>query len=390
MRTRFLTSKLPVYILLVLGSAMFAFPLYWMMLTALKPVEQTMAFPLKFIPRAYHAELNGKRMEVMRGRTVETPSVIVEYLAGAHAGQQVLVSKDAASDPNYRVIRDVPAGWVLVTERSETQQLARELVSDYVAPDKVESSVRLRWENFPVALATMGGRTIEEVEGSTGEISTGADAGIGFTTFLTNTIIVCVLGVMGTVFSNAIIAYGFARIKWPGRESIFAITLATMMIPGPVVMVPLYGIFKSLGWIGTLAPLWVPAWFGSAFNIFLMRQFFRTIPEDISEAARIDGCSEWRIFWNIIIPLSMPVIAVVALFHFLHSWNDFMGPLLYLTRKRTFTLALALQEYQSQHTGVQWQHLMAASAVTVLPIIILFFLAQKTFIQGIATTGGKG
>jgi multiple sugar transport system permease protein len=121
-----------------------------------------------------------------------------------------------------------------------------------------------------------------------------------------------------------------------------------------------------------------------------MRQFFLTIPDDLGEAARIDGCSEWSIFWRIVLPLSRPVLAVVALFHFLHAWNDFMGPLLFLTRKHTFTLALALQNYQTQHGGVQWHYLMAASAVLILPVVVLFFFAQKTFIRGIATTGIKG
>jgi multiple sugar transport system permease protein len=155
-------------------------------------------------------------------------------------------------------------------------------------------------------------------------------------------------------------------------------------------MVPLYGVFRWLGWIGTLKPLWVPSFFASAFNIFLMRQFFRTLPEELSEAARIDGCSEWGIFWRIILPLSKPVLMVVALFQFLALWNDFMGPLLYLTRKHTFTLAVALQNYQSQHGGVQWHYLMAASAIVILPIIVLFFFTQKSFIKGIATTGLKG
>jgi multiple sugar transport system permease protein len=145
-----------------------------------------------------------------------------------------------------------------------------------------------------------------------------------------------------------------------------------------------------MGLIGTLLPLWLPTWFGSAFNIFLMRQFFRTIPEELSEAARIDGCSEWRIFWRIIIPLSTPVLVVAALFHFIFAWNDFLAPLLYLTRKDTYTLALALESYQSQNGGVQWHYLMAASAVTILPVILLFLFAQKTFIRGIATTGSKG
>ena len=198
-----------------------------------------------------------------------------------------------------------------------------------------------------------------------------------------------ILGVLGTVVSNAIIAYGFARLKWKGRDAFFALTLATMMVPFPVLMVPLYGVFRTFGLIGTLLPLWLPTWFGSAFNIFLMRQFFRTIPEELSEAARIDGCSEWRIFWRIIVPLSTPVLVVAALFHFIFAWNDFLGPLLYLTRKDTYTLAIALESYESQNGGVQWHYLMAASAVTILPVIVLFLLAQKTFIRGIATTGSK-
>jgi multiple sugar transport system permease protein len=232
-----------------------------------------------------------------------------------------------------------------------------------------------RWENYPDALGALGGK--------------GA-AAVPFRRFLGNTLLVCGLGVVGAVFSNALVAYGLTRIPWRGSKPLFAVTLATMMIPFPVLMVPLYGVFKSLGWIGTLQPLWVPACFGGAFNIFLLRQFFRTIPEDLSEAARIDGCNEWQVFWRIILPLSKPALAVVALFHFLAAWNDFLAPLLYLTRKETFTLALALQNFQSQAGGVQWHHLMAASAVVIAPILLLFFFAQKTFIRGIATTGLKG
>ncbi len=242
-------------------------------------------------------------------------------------------------------------------------------------PRAADGRIQPRWDNYRDALASMGG--------------TGATA-VSFWTFLGNTLLVCVLGVIGAVLSNALVAYSFAKVKWRGREKVFALTLATMMVPFPVLMVPLYGVFKTLGWIGTLTPLWAPAFFGSAFNIFLMRQFFRTIPEELSEAARIDGCSEFQIFWRIILPLSKPVLSVVALFHFLWAWNDFMGPLLFLTRKNTFTLALALQNYQSQAGGVQWHHLMAASAVVILPIIVLFFFTQKTFIRGIATTGLKG
>ncbi len=381
---------LPVYAALIAGAVLFSFPLLWLVLTALKPIEQTMVFPPQFVPKAYYAEVEGRKVEVVLGPKVEEPSSWGEVIAGPQAGSRVLVSPDAKADPNFRWIKDVPAGWRVVTERGEKLSAPGSGAADVVPPEAIESRVKLRWGNFPTALAMMGGRSLEELEGTAPSVNSGEDARAGFPLFLANTVIVCVLGVLGAVFANAIIAYGFARLRWPGRDALFAVTIATMMIPAAVLMVPLYGVFKSLGWIGTLLPLWAPAWFGSAFNIFLLRQFFRTLPEDISEAARIDGCSEWRIFWNIILPLSTPALAVVALFHFLFAWNDFMGPLMYLTNKRSFTLALALQEYQSQHTGVQWQYLMAASAVTILPIIVLFFFAQKTFIRGIATTGGKG
>jgi multiple sugar transport system permease protein len=199
-----------------------------------------------------------------------------------------------------------------------------------------------------------------------------------------------VLGVVGTVLSSALVAYGLSRIRWKGREALFTLTLSTMMIPFPVLMIPLYSVFRELGWIGTLMPLWVPAFFGSAFNIFLLRQFFLTIPAELSDAARIDGCSEFGIFWRVILPLARPALAVVALFHFLYVWNDFLGPLIFLTEPQTFTMALGLQQYQSQHGGSEWHLLMAAAVLLVLPIVVLFFLAQKTFIQGISTTGMGG
>jgi multiple sugar transport system permease protein len=381
-----------VYAALGLGALLFAFPLVWMALTALKPIEQTMTLPPTWLPHAHHATVDGRVVEVVPLRRLTGVSWLLEYTEGARAGARTVVPAGHAdaSLPGVRLVREAAPGWWEVQERSATRQVARPLLLEVVPPGDLRVSVRPRWENFPVALRSMGGRSVEGAEGSIEERPFNPATDATFLTFLLNTVLVCTLGVAGTVLSNAIIAYGFARLKWRGREAFFAITLSTMMIPFPVLMVPLYGIFRDLGWIGTLLPLWVPAFFGSAFNIFLMRQFFRTIPEELSEAARIDGASEWRIFWTIILPLSRPVLAVAALFHFLHAWNDFLGPLLYLTERPTFTLALALQNFQTQHGGVQWHHLMAASLVTVLPIIVLFFFAQKTFIQGIATTGTKG
>ena len=163
-----------------------------------------------------------------------------------------------------------------------------------------------------------------------------------------------------------------------------------MMVPFPVLMVPTFALFRHLDWIGTYRPLWVPAWFGSAFSIFLLRQFFRSIPFELSEAAKLDGASEWRTFRDVVLPLSKPALAVVALFAFMAAWNDFLGPLIYLLDQKTFTLSLGLQAYQSQHGGTEWNLLMAASAMTIAPVIVLFFFTQRLFVQGIAITGLKG
>jgi multiple sugar transport system permease protein len=217
-----------------------------------------------------------------------------------------------------------------------------------------------------------------------------------FLLFARNTLIIAVLAVIGTTLSSALVAYGFARIRFKGRGILFALMLSTMMIPFPVMMVSLFVIFRWLGdcgmgqWLGTYRPLWVPAWFGSAFSIFLLRQFFMTIPDELSEAARIDGCSELGIFFRIILPLSRPALAVVALFTFMWAWNDFLGPLVYIQDQGQYTLSLGLQTFQSAHGGTEFHYLMAAAVMVLAPVMVLFFLAQKTFIQGIATTGVKG
>ena len=204
-----------------------------------------------------------------------------------------------------------------------------------------------------------------------------------------NSLFLCTMTVIGTVMSSALAAYGFSRVEWKGRDKVFAVLLATMMVPFPVIMVPIYSLFKNLGWIGTFKPLWVPSFFAGAFNVFLLRQFFLTLPKDISEAARIEGCNELQIFWRIILPLCKPALLVVALFQFMATWNDFLGPLIFLTEQKDFTLALGLQSFQSQQGGTAWHHLMAASTLVVLPVLVLFFFAQRTFIEGIASTGGK-
>ena len=204
-----------------------------------------------------------------------------------------------------------------------------------------------------------------------------------------NTFVITILCVCGAVMSNSLVAYSFARQKWKGRDTFFGVTLATMMVPFPVLMVPTFSLFRWLGWVGTFRPLWVPAFFGSAFSIFLLRQFFKSIPMELSEAAKIDGAGELKIFTNIIVPLAKPAMTVVAIFTFMGTWNDFLGPLIYLVDQKTFTLSLGLQAYQTQHGGTPWNLLMAATLLVILPLVIVFFFAQKVFIQVIATSGGK-
>ena len=200
---------------------------------------------------------------------------------------------------------------------------------------------------------------------------------------------------IGTVFSSAIVAYGFARLTWPGRNILFAICLATMMIPFQVRLVPLFIIFKNLGWINTYLPLVVPAFFGNAFFIFMLRQFFRTIPFELSEAAKIDGANEFAILFRIILPLTKPALTVVALFAMMGAWNDYLGPLIYINNEPQWTLALGVQRMGIAMTEVGFKdnayaYLMGVSTIVTMPILVAFFFAQRSFIEGITMTGVKG
>jgi len=210
-----------------------------------------------------------------------------------------------------------------------------------------------------------------------------------FGLFIKNSLIIAVICVVGVVFSSSLAGYSFAKLRWPGRDLIFFVLLSTMMLPGQVTMIPIFILFKKFGWINTFYPLTVPTFFGGgAFNIFLMRQFFLTIPYELDEAARIDGASFFKIYTNIELPLSIPVITAISIFTFIGSWNDFMGPLIYLNDASKYTIQLGLRMFQADFSS-DWSALMAMSIVTALPCIILFFVAQRYFIQGIVLTGLK-
>lgn len=206
--------------------------------------------------------------------------------------------------------------------------------------------------------------------------------------YLRNTLRLCLFNVIGAVFSSAIVAYGFARLEFKGKNILFMVMISTMALPAQVTMIPVFVVFRWLGWYGTYLPLIVPTFFGNPFFIFLLTQFYRTLPQDLSEAARMDGAGEWSIFVRIMLPLAKPALTTCALFEFLWVWNDFFGPLLYVNDASKYPLAYGLQQFLSNH-GAEWARLMAASTLFILPIVLLFFFAQRTFIEGIATTGGK-
>ena len=205
-----------------------------------------------------------------------------------------------------------------------------------------------------------------------------------------NTTRICLITVVGAVLSNSLIAYGFSRLSWRGRDVLFVVVLASLMLPFQVTMIPLFLIYAKLDWTNTYLPLTVPSYLGNAFFIFLLRQFFLRIPRDYTDAARLEGASELRILFGIIVPLARPALITVALFQFLYSWNDFLGPLLYLNDSSKFTLSLGQANMQSNYGLSQFGQIMAAATMIVAPVLIAFFLAQRYFIQGIAGAGIKG
>ena len=328
--------------LLIAVSLFFVVPFLWMLSTSFKSDQDVFRTPPSWLPHDnVRVTVDGQELPVY---AVTFDDGVRELaLVEIAEGQGTFVNPD---DPSEVIVRRM--------------RYAEPLLSP-----------QLRWQNFPDALNR----------------ATRPGMGVNFWTYFKNSLIIAFFSVLGTLLSCAPVAYGFARIKWPGRDVVFVLVLGTIMLPFQVRMIPLYIFFTStLGWGNTFLPLIVPAFFGNAYDIFLLRQFFRTIPEDLSDAARVDGASELQIFLRVIMPLSTPVLATVSVLGFLYAWNDFTAPLLFLTSPQNYTMAIGLQDFQGQHI-VTWNQLMAASVVFTIPIIIAFFFAQRTFIQGIKLTG---
>ncbi|MEN9938687.1 MAG: hypothetical protein RLZZ387_5266 [Chloroflexota bacterium] len=256
----------------------------------------------------------------------------------------------------------VPFLWLVIT----SLKLKSQVFTDPLVwiPDPI------MWSNYPKALTTPGFPYLQQ---------------------LGNTLFFAITSTVGMTLSSAVVAYAFARMAFRGRDLLFAVTLATMMLPGIVTLIPTYVMFSTFGWVGSYAPLVIPMWFGGAFNIFLLRQFMMTIPLDLTDAARVDGASDLLILFRIMAPLVRPALIVVALFHFLATWNEFMGPLIYLDEVREYPLVLGLYTFRGrQGQSIEWQLIMAASLAVIAPVIALFFAAQRYFIEGVTLTGLKG
>jgi ABC-type glycerol-3-phosphate transport system permease component len=212
---------------------------------------------------------------------------------------------------------------------------------------------------------------------------------VPFPRYFRNTALITALDIIGKLLTCSLVAFAFARLRWWGRDVLFVVMLSTLMLPTQVTLIPQFVLYKELGWVDTFLPLLIPNFFGGPFMTFLLRQFFLTIPPELDDAARIDGCSSWGIFWRIIMPLSKPALMAVAIFVFNTSWNEFLGPLIYLHSPENYTIALGLRQFQTEH-GPEWHLVMAASLLTMLPILALFFFGQRYFMQGIVFTGVKG
>ena len=263
-----------------------------------------------------------------------------------------------------------PFWWMLVTSLSTPAQASASATAEGFQWWPTDA----QWRNFPTALRQMGSRPWH-----------------GFLDALANTVVITTLSVVGQILSCSLVGYAFARARFRGRDTAFIVMIATMMLPAQVTMIPMFLMFRSFGWIDTFLPLVVPLFFGAPYFIFMFRQFFANVPEALIEAARIDGCGHLRVWFQIMLPLCKPVIAITAIFTFIYAWNDFMGPLIYLQSEDQMTLAVALNSFQNQYGDFRDAHLlMAASIVTMIPCIVLFLVAQRQFVSGLALGGVKG
>ena len=398
-RTRARAAAL--HITLLAGTVVFGLPFAWLLVTSFKE-ERDMSSPngIVWIPKVQlevpymdpkeptvEAKYDGQRVEasIIKKNADQSADldIIRPYsLRGrsltAKAGEYTEIPKliplvtwsDAGTTLIGKVIEELPDGRRRISVTSPTERTGEESVK---LPGEVEPfrKVGLRTRNWPEALEYLPAETNHGL------------------VYLKNTLLIVVFSVIGTLLSSTLVAYAFARIRFPGREFLFNILLATMMLPGAVTLLPQFLIFRSLGWINTLLPIIVPSFFGSAFNVFLLRQFLKQVPGELEDAAKIDGCNHPKILSRIMVPAIKPALAVIAIWTFMGAWNNFMGPLIYLSTPENMPLSYALQLFQGERQGEPGL-LMAFATMTMLPVLALFFAAQKYFVEGVTLSGLGG
>ncbi len=393
-------KRVATHVTLLAGSVVFGIPFLWLLLTSFKQ-ERDMASPdgIVLVPHVdvtvpfrnpkqplYETLHDGETVEVnvletsgdrvtvdiqkpmgLRGQTFEADkSGLKEIPTQAAVVTAVMEGKPIRGI----VVEDMEDGHRLVQATSPPELKGKEAV---FSPSDVQPVTRigLRWANYTEALDFLPPE---------------ADRGL---VYLRNTLVIVVLNVIGTILASAIVAYAFARLRFPGKNGLFAVLLATMMLPGAVTLLPQFLIFRGLGWTDSLLPLWVPAFFGSAFNIFLLRQFFLNVPMELEDAAKIDGCGYLKSFWAVMLPQVKPALAVIAIWTFLGSWNSFMAPLIYVNSPEHMPISYAVQMYSSDRSGEPGL-LMAFVTMSILPVLLLFFFAQRYFVEGVTLSGIGG
>ncbi len=381
-------QKIGLYFIMTAGAVPMLIPLFWMIGTSLKPSLGIDEPPLTLLPRSkFHTlKIDGRTFPV---RTIEKLGdekppegkawikPVFEENRNTITIPERWVSRETLKNNNvvFRLFR----GGEHETDDIEVLVVARDkgtATLDVLVKKKIEiprsvlgpkDMLDPRPGNYPEAISKMD-----------------------LLPQLVNTLVIVCWSILGTTLSCAIVGYTFARGRFVGRKKLFLVCIATMMLPAQVTMIPRFILFKSLGWIDTYYPFIVPTFFGNAFFIFLFRQYFLTIPSDLEEAARIDGCGHFGTFWHIMLPMAKPIVLTCMVFTFMGVWNSFMGPLIYLNSEYNYTLAICLAMFRGQYESMQPNLVMAASAMMMLPVLIIFFLAQKAFMKGVVVSGVKG
>jgi len=343
-RRKELKRQVRLHLALASGAVIFLIPFAWLLSTSLKPDTETNRYPPEFIPRApITVRQDGQKYNLGLLKPDNTKVALIGRVGSEKWKVMILNGQERA-------------GEVFITSVENVHEVRKP---------------KFVWQNYKDAIEFLP----PEYKG--GLVP------------LWNTVYITLLSILGTVLTSSLVAYSFARLKWPGRDVLFVVMLATMMIPGAVTMLPVFLIFRWLNWVDTLRPLWIGSFFGGALYVFLLRQFFMTVPNELEDAARIDGCSYFGTYWRIMLPLIKPALAAVTIMTFMGTWNNFMGPLIYINSPEKMTVAYALQLFQGAFGGDRAM-MMAAATLVMLPVLGIFFFTQRYFIQGVTLTGIKG